>query len=98
MGCLVVRMNLDGQLATGVDELDEQWEHIAEALVILCSDEFIFKLGYQVIKAHTCVLALTDDSFIIFDTGNFPALTYLLQITVKMFEGDYLVTSPNGLL
>ena len=51
MGNLVVGVYLDAQVALGIDELDEQRELVAEALIIVLAHEFFSLFTYQLVEA-----------------------------------------------
>ena len=60
-GDLIIGVYLDAEVLTGIDELDEQWELIAKALIVLLSDEQSFLLTHQLVEALAFIRAVGDD-------------------------------------
>ena len=66
--CLIVRMDLNGQLLLCINELYKQGEDVAEALVVFLTYQFALQLCYQVIKFCACVFTIADDGLVVFNT------------------------------
>src|SRR3712207_6906941 len=80
LGYFVRGMYLDGEVTACVDELDEQRELVAEALVVVSSYEFILLLGHDFIELHAFELAVFHDCLVVFYAGDLPTLTYVFLI------------------
>ena len=98
MCCLVIRMHLNAEILTSVDKLDEQRELITEALVVLLAYEFCFLFAYQLVQTLAFIGAIGHYRLVILYARDFPALSDAFHLSVKMLEGDNLVTSPECLL
>ena len=95
LGNLVGRMNLNREVLTCIDKLDEQRELIAEALVVLLTHEFLFLFGNNLIELLAGELAIGYYSFIAGHSRNLPAFAYILLLHIKMLERDNLLATPN---
>ena len=97
MGYLVGGVNLYGEILTGINELDEQGELIAKALVVFLADELLFLFPYQLVEALALVRSRRHDGLVVFHAGDLPTLSHILYFSTKVFEGDNLVASPERL-
>ena len=68
MGNLVCRMHLDGEILTGIDELDQQRELIAEALVVLLTYQEFLLFSDKLVQAHTLKGAVGHNRLIVLHT------------------------------
>jgi hypothetical protein len=93
-GCLVIRMHLNGEIPTGVNELDQQGELITETCVVILSHETTFLLSYQLIQRLTVVRTAIDNGLVVLDTGDFPTLAYILHLEIEVLESDNLTAAP----
>ena len=51
-------MNLDREVLTCVDELNEQRELVAETLIVRLAYELALKFVYEIVELLACVLAV----------------------------------------
>ena len=70
-------MHLNGQVVAGIDELDEQRELVAKALVVGLAHQSLLLLCHEVVKVATCVRATTDNGLITVHATDFPTLANL---------------------
>ena len=89
-------MHLNGQVVAGVDELDEQRELIAEALVVGFAHQSLFLLCNEVVKVATCIRATTDNGLITGHATDFPTLAYFTQRSLNVLERRNLRAAPDG--
>ena len=68
----IVGMNLNRQVLTGIDELDEEGEVVAETFYVALPKEIGTVFFYDLRQSHTTVLAAEYDGFRTFDSGNDP--------------------------
>ena len=95
--CLVIGVHLDGERLVGIDELDEQWKLIAEALVVSFAHELVLQLGHDGAEGLAVVVATVDGGLTTLHAGNLPALTDICQVGSKVFERYNLLAAPKGL-
>lgn len=98
MGNLVGRMHLNGQRLSGIDELDEQWELVAETLIVGSAHQFFLHIHHDSAQWLTGIFTLADNGLIAGNTGNLPALSDVFETVVEMLERDDLVATPKSLL
>ena len=96
VGGLFIGVNLDGEFALGIDELDQQWEFVAEATVVVCSQQVAFEHGDQFVEFLSLAGTFTHNGLVAFDSGQFPTLTNLVLLAGEVFEGDDFLASPDG--
>ena len=97
----VVRMHLDGEVLSGVDELNEERELISELLIDAVSDEEPFVLIDELGEVETEVHVADDaalDSYGLMPghAGYLPRLADIRLRSEDALEGGDLVTTPNG--
>ena len=68
VGHLVVGVYLYREVFPGIDKLNEQWEFIAEAVVVFLSQETVLLFTYELVKALTFVRAIGYDGLTATDT------------------------------
>ena len=73
VGNLIGGMYLNGQILAGINKFDEQRELITETTVVFFTDEMSFQFSHQLVEALALVLAVADNRFMVFHTGDFPA-------------------------
>ena len=93
---LIGGMHLNGEVVTGINELDEQRELIAKALVVGTADELFFQFGHEVVELSPCIGTFADDSLIAWHATDFPTLAYLAQLGMDVLERGYLRSAPDG--
>ena len=96
MGYLVGGMHLNGQVLARIDELDEQGELVAEALVVVFSYQFLFHLCHQLVQFSARTGTLAHQCFVVFHSADFPALPHPFLLEVEVLEGDDLIAAPEG--
>ena len=95
-GNLVVGVYLDGEVAVGVDELDEQWKLVAEALVVLRAEEAVLQFSHHLVEVLALILTVGNDRFVTLHAGDFPALAHVLLLDVEVLERNNLIATPDG--
>ena len=103
LGQFVIGMHLYGEVLTGVDELDEQWEFVTKLLVDLLSDEFtlVFIDELHQVQSHIDIVnqaALHSHTLMAGHATDFPRLADIGLGRINTFEGGYLIASPDGCL
>ena len=93
-------MHLDGEVLTGVDELDQEWELISELLIDAVPNEETFVLVNELREVETKVhitdnTALDGYGLMTWDGTNFPGLTDVRLRGEDALERGYLVSAPN---
>ena len=93
-------MHLDGEILTGVDELDQEWERISELLIDAVPNEETFVLVNELWEVETKVhitdhTALDGYGLMPRDGTNFPGLADIWLRGIYALEGGYLVSAPN---
>ena len=93
-------MHLDGEVLTGVDELDQEWERISELLIDAVPNEETFVLVNELWEVETKVhitdnTALDGYGLMTRDGTNFPGLTDVRLLGEDALERGYLVSAPN---
>jgi hypothetical protein len=78
----VVRVYLDGEVLTCVNELDKQGKLVAEALIVLFAYETSFLFAYQLVKTLAFVFAVGHNGLVAFDARDFPTLADSLHLGV----------------
>ena len=68
VGYLIVWVYLYAEVLTGIDELDEQRELIAEVFVVFLTHEPFFLFLHQLVQTLTLVRAVGNDGLIALDT------------------------------
>ena len=77
MGYLVVGVHLDGEVLLGVDELDEQGEAVAEALIVAPSHQPLLVAVDEVGEQHAVLGSTINRRHVALHGREFPALTNL---------------------
>ena len=98
MGNLIGGMHLYTQILTGIDELDKQRKLIAKAFIIVLSHELALISAHDIIERLACKIALAHHRFVIFNTGNLPTFSHIIELLAEMFERYNLVSPPDCLL
>lgn len=96
----VIGMDLDGEVLTGVDELDEQRELVSELLIDAVTDEQTFVFVDELGEVETEVYITDDAAFDSYglmpgDRTDLPGLTDIGLGGKDALERGYLVTSPD---
>ena len=94
----VVRVNLDGEVAFRVNELDEERELIACIGIDFLSYELAFELLYQFGNGLALEFSVGNDGFMALYAGEFPAFADIVLICNDfLIWGDFLATPYHGL-
>ena len=99
----VVRMDLNGEILTGVDELHQQRELVAILLIDLLTNKQALILVNKFGECQTYIdiiyqTALDGMAFITWYTTDFPTLTNVGLCGKNALEGRNLIASPQGRL
>ena len=93
---LVIRMNLNGEILSGVDKLHEQRKCVSEAFVVFVSYHFFFHLGDDIVEVPALVFAFCHYRFIVFYARYFPAFPDVGLLVVDLLERYDFVSTPNS--
>ncbi len=93
---LVGGMHLNGQVVACIDELDEQRELVAKALVVGLAHQSLLLLCNEVVKVATCIGSTTDNGLITGHATDFPTLAYFTQRSLNVLERRNLRAAPDG--
>ena len=100
-GKLVVRVYLYAEVLTGVDELHQQWELIAELLIDVFAYQQSFVFVDEFNEGQTLVNIVdqaTIDGYTLMTwyATDFPTLTDVGLCVENAFERCYLIATPDG--
>ena len=95
-GYLVAGMHLDGEVALGIDKLDEQRKLVAEAAVVVPAHELVFQLFHQFVQVPAFVGSFGHNGLTALHAGDFPTLAHLFLVGVQLFERNDFVAAPDG--
>ena len=98
VGNLVGGVHLYGEVVACIDELDEQRELVAEALVVGFAHQRFLLLGDEFVETTACIGPFADDGFVALHAADFPALAYFAKVGLDVFERGNLRAAPDGVL
>ena len=90
-------MDLYGEVALGVDELDEQRELSFPALVGALAQQFGAVEGDDLGEGLACQWAVADDGFLAGHGTDFPTLADAAVVGFETFEGAKTMAAPDDL-
>ena len=93
-GQLVVRMDLDGQVGEGVDELDQERELVAGVGIHVFAHETALVLLHEIRDGTALEGAVRDHGLVPFHAGQFPAFADVLLRSLHALVGGYFLTTP----
>ena len=92
----IVRVNLDREVIASVDELDEQWEVVAETFVVGSTYQSTLVFFYQFAQVLAGFSTVGHYRFVARNVRDFPAFAYLRLFDVKTLERNNLFATPDG--
>ena len=92
---LIIGVHLDGQVAMGINELDEQRETVSIAAIDIVSHEFDAMMAHELSECHAGLHSLGHHRLTTGHCRQFPRLANELITCWQSFEFQQLAAAPK---